>query len=436
MRFTLLRVLPVLFAFAFSIVQGQTLYFPPQTGTWDTRNPADLGWCQDNIDSLNAFLAANNSKGFLLLDKGKIALEWYYGNFTKDSLWYWASAGKTLTAMLVGIAQQEGYLALSDSSSQYLGTGWTSAPASKEGLITVRNQLALDAGLDDGVSDKDCTVDTCLQYLSDAGTRWAYHNAVYTLLDSVLYYATGQNANSYFQTRIRPATGMAGLFLGIGYNNVFFSNLRSMARYGLLLLNRGTWNATPVLTDTAFFGQMTRPSQSLNNAYGYLTWLNGQASFMVPGVPFVFPGPLFPDAPADMYAAQGKDGQIISVVPSKDLVWVRMGESPSLGNGDVTPVFTNDIWKYINRLPCSSSLNTNHLFQGEIWPNPGQNVLRFKGQEIPNYWRIFDAMGRLLAEGSAQNEWWPGELPNGLYQIEIQFEGEKRRFPWVRAEAK
>ncbi|MBM3172096.1 MAG: serine hydrolase [Bacteroidetes bacterium] len=277
------------------------MYFPPQTGTWDTRNPADLGWCQENIDSLNAFLAANNSKGFLLLDKGKIALEWYYGNFTKDSLWYWASAGKTLTAMLVGIAQQEGYLALSDSSSQYLGTGWTSAPASKEGLITVRNQLA---------------------------------------------------------------------------------------------------------------------------------------SFMVPGVPFVFPGPLFPDAPADMYAAQGKDGQIISVVPSKDLVWVRMGESPNLGNGDVTPVFTNDIWKYINRLPCSSSLNTNRLFQGEIWPNPGQNVLRFKGQESPNYWRIFDAMGRLLAEGSAQNEWWPGELPNGLYQIEVQFEGEKRRFPWVRSEAK
>lgn len=425
----------LVFAVFWRPLSGQSLYFPPQTGTWDTLDPASLGWCQENIDSLYAFLGANNSKGFVLLDKGKIVLESYYGSFTKDSLWYWASAGKTLTAMLVGIAQQEGHLSISDSSSQYLGVGWTSAPASKERLITVRNQLALDAGLNDGVANKDCTLDTCLEYLSDAGTRWAYHNAVYTLLDSVLYFATGQNANSYFQTRIRPATGMAGLFLGVGYNNVFFSSLRSMARYGLLLLNRGTWNGTPVLSDTAYFGQMIRPSQTLNRSYGYLTWLNGQSSFMLPGVQLAIPGPMFPDAPADMYAAQGKDGQIISVVPSTGLVWVRMGESPNSGGGAVTPNFTNDVWRYINRLPCSSGISAEAKAPGLLWPNPGQNRIRYQGPGQPDYWRVFDASGRLWAEGAAEREWSPGPLPHGLYQVEIQLGDDKKRFLWIRSDS-
>jgi CubicO group peptidase (beta-lactamase class C family) len=435
MRLTVLVPLLLLSAFFSGSIQGQSLYFPPQTGTWDSRNPSDLGWCQENIDSLYAYLGANNSKGFVLLDKGKIVLESYFGNFTKDSLWYWASAGKTLTAMLLGIAQQEGHLSLSDSSSQYLGAGWTSAPASKERLITVRNQLALDAGLDDGVANKDCTVDTCLQYLSDAGTRWAYHNAVYTLLDSVLYYATGQNANSYFQSRIRPATGMAGLFFGIGFNNVFFSTPRSMARFGLLMLNRGTWNGTPVLSDTAFFGQMIRPSQAQNRSYGYLTWLNGQSSFMLPGLQLAIPGPLFPEAPSDMFAAQGRDGQILSVVPSTGLVWVRMGESPNSGNGDVTPVFTNNVWRYINRLPCSSGISTHANAPAFLWPNPGQNRIQYQGKGEPSFWRIYDALGRLWSEGPAKREWNPGALPNGLYQIEIQLGDQRQRFPWVRSDS-
>ena len=60
-----------------------------------------------------------------MLKDGKIAIEKYFGTFTKDSLWYWASAGKTLTAFLVGQAQENGLLSISDSTSKYLGSGWT-----------------------------------------------------------------------------------------------------------------------------------------------------------------------------------------------------------------------------------------------------------------------------------------------------------------------
>ena len=432
MRYLLLFIafLPI----SMAKLQSQPLYFPPATGTWQTQNFSDLGWCQDNIDSLYAFLQANNSKGFILLNQGKIVLETYFGSFTQDSLWYWASAGKTLTAMLVGIAQQEGHLSLSDSSSQYLGSGWTSAPANKEGLITIRHQLALDAGLDDGLNMSDCTLDTCLQYLTDAGTRWAYHNAVYTLLDSVLLYATGQNANALVQSRIRPTTGINGLYLMLGYNNVFFSTLRSMARYGLLLQNRGDWNGTPVLSDTAFFGQMTRPSQSLNRSYGYLTWLNGQSSFMMPTSQLVFPGPLFPDAPNDMFAAQGKDGQIICVAPSQGLVWVRMGESPNSGSAAVTPIFTNQVWNYINRLPCSSGIPLKSNPSSLVWPNPGGNLIRYRGTETPLEWKVYDAMGQLRLEHGPGNELETRELEPNVYWIEIQLPNRTpQREKWLKA---
>jgi CubicO group peptidase (beta-lactamase class C family) len=212
-----------------------------------------LGWCQDKIDSLTAYVGANNSKSLIILKDGKIVVEKYYGTFTKDSLWYWASAGKTMTGLLVGIAQQEGFLKIDSLTSKYIGQGWTSCPSNKENLITVRNQLTMTSGLDDNVYDDDCTIDTSLKYLADAGTRWAYHNAPYTLLDSVIHYSTGQTFQNYFNAKIKTKIGMNGLWFPSGYNNVYYSNTRSFARFGLLLLNKAKWNTTAVLADTNYF---------------------------------------------------------------------------------------------------------------------------------------------------------------------------------------
>ena len=111
---------------------AQTTYFPPNTGTWETTSPQSLGWCDANIDSLYNYLNQKNTKAFIILKDGKIVLEKYFGNFTQDSIWYWASAGKTLTAFTVGLAQQDGLLKLSDASSKYLGTGWSSLSSARE----------------------------------------------------------------------------------------------------------------------------------------------------------------------------------------------------------------------------------------------------------------------------------------------------------------
>jgi CubicO group peptidase (beta-lactamase class C family) len=322
------------------------MYFPPVGSTeWQTTSVASLSWNQTQLDDLYTYLQSKGTKAFIVLKNGKIVAERYFGTFTTDSIWYWASAGKTMTAMLVGIAQQEGSLTINNKTSQYLGTGWTSLPLIKENLITVRHQLTMTTGLDDAVTpDNDCTSPSCLQYKADAGTRWAYHNAPYTLLDKVVENATGTTYNNYFQQKIRDRIGMNGVWAyGGGWNNVYYSNARSMARFGLLLLNKGKWDQTTILSDTTYFNAQTNTSQSYNNSYGYLTWLNGKANYMLPGLQAVFNGALTPNAPPDMFSALGKNDQKIYVVPSQKLVVIRMGDSA--GNVQLAvSSFDNELW--------------------------------------------------------------------------------------------
>ena len=144
---------------------GQSAYFPPNTSNnWDTLAPQSLGYCQTSIDSLYNFLEQNNTKAFIILKDGKIVLEKYFGLHTQNTPWQWASAGKTITAFMVGIAQQESYLSINDTTSKYLGKGWTSCSTSQEDKISIRHQLTMTSGLDDGVLDPYCTLDTCLQF--------------------------------------------------------------------------------------------------------------------------------------------------------------------------------------------------------------------------------------------------------------------------------
>ncbi|MGY6744235.1 MAG: hypothetical protein ACXIUQ_15965 [Cecembia sp.] len=121
-----------------------------------------------------------------------------------------------------------------------------------------------------------------------------------------------------------------------------------MARFGLLVLANGVWNGNAVLEDQDFMKNMISPSQNLNQSYGYLWWLNGQASFMLPGLQVQFPGKWAPEAPDDMVCGLGKNGQYLCVVPSMNLVLVRMGENPD--QSLVPFAYLNDIWKELNKI--------------------------------------------------------------------------------------
>ena len=409
------------------------LYFPPTAGnTWETTTPQSLGYCQSNIDALYNFLDINNTKAFILLKDGKIVLEKYFGTHTSATPWQWASAGKTVTSFMVGIAQQEGYLSISDTSSDYLGKGWTSCTPQQEEKITIRHQLTMTSGLDDGVPDAYCTLNSCLLYKDDPGNRWAYHNGPYTLLDKVIEQATGQTLNTYTTQKLKLATGMTGSFFPVGYNNVFFSNARSMARFGLLILNKGNWNGTPIMTDSKYFNDMVNTSQQLNKSYGYLWWLNGKQSFMVPTSQIVFPGYFCPNAPADMISAIGSGGQFLNVVPSQNLVWLRMGDDP--GTSAVPFMLNNDIWKYVNELNCSSSglLEEDKASASiELYPNPSidQITIAFK-TEILGKVLLFNPVGEKVYEGVFDGNAASLDVssyPNGLYLVSLPETGKTLR---------
>lgn len=333
--------------------QDSSLYFPPISGNnWATQSPDSLNWDTAKLQELLTYLSDNNTRGFLILKNGKIVVEQYWGIellgndlFTAESSWYWASAGKSLTAFLVGIAQAEGLFLIEDESSEYLGAGWSSLSTDKEDLISIKNQLTMTTGLDYAVPNPNCTAPECLLYKADAGMQWFYHNAPYTLLDQVVSNATSTDYNSFTKTSLADKIGMEGLWIETGYNNIYYSNVRSAARFGLLALAKGEWNNEVILTDSTYFNEMTNSSQSLNKSYGYLWWLNGKASFKIPGTTFTFSGALAPNAPADLFAAMGKNGQFIDVIPSKQLVVVRMGAAA--GEELVPIAFHDEMWRLL-----------------------------------------------------------------------------------------
>jgi CubicO group peptidase (beta-lactamase class C family) len=362
-------------------------------------------------------------------------LEKYFDSFTQDSFWYYASAGKSVMAFLIGMAQEEGLLDINMPTSTYLGQGWTVAPPAKEDLITVWHQLSMTTGLDDRIAPTpqipaplDCLDDSCLQYLTDAGTRWAYHNAPYRLLQDVLENASNLTKNQFTNTRLLQRTGMKGLWV----NYIFYGKARDMARFGHLVLSNGVWNGDTLLGDTAYLQAMSRSSQTMNESYGLLWWLNGKPSHLLPGLQLRFGGSLIPNGPADMFAALGKNDQKIYVIPSQDMVVIRQGNNA--GNVALaSSSFDNELWRKINELTCpttglASELETNDLV---IYPQPARDVLwiQAKGQWIAPQARLISMDGKAFLRqvqslsGNKISISLEG-LTSGLYVLQIQAEGE------------
>ena len=336
-----------------SDVNYNIMYFPPTNGTdtWETQSISSLGWNQNAVQPLLDYLLLKNTKSFMILVNGRIVMENYFNGHTATTLWRWNSAGKTLTSTVTGIAEQEGFINTNNKVSDYLGTGWTSAPLSKENLITCKNLLRMNSGLDDTLGDD--VVPSNLQYVADAGTRWAYHN-VYVKLQDVVVQATGQTWNNYFNTKLRDKIGMSSTgvwFNGTGANlglRIYFSNTRSMARFGLLALNNGNWNGQQII-NSGFLNQATTTSQNINLAYGYLWWLNGKASYRLPQTQLQFNGSLIASGANDMYMALGKDDQKIYVIPSKKMVVIRMGDAADSANLALS-TFDEVLWQKISAL--------------------------------------------------------------------------------------
>jgi len=243
-----------------------------------------------------------------------------------------------------GIAQQEGLLNINAKVSDYLGNGWTSEPLDKEKLITSRHLLTMTSGIND---ENNLVIKSNLTYLADAGTRWSYHNVFQRLMD-VVASTSKQDFDTYFSNKLKNKIGMDGFWNNGLIFRIYHSHTRSMARFGLLALNKGKWQNEQIIHESFFIESVTT-SQNINPSYGYLWWLNGKTSFMVPGGQTMFTGPLIPAAPSDMYAAMGAEDQRIYVIPSKNMVIIRMGNAAEpLNPSFAVSGFDNELWQKIN----------------------------------------------------------------------------------------
>ena len=94
----------------------------------------------------------------------------------------------------------------------------------------------------------------------------------------------------------------------------------------------GRWGDKVIVGDTEYLRDMLSPSQSLNPAYGYLWWLNGQEfSLGFNAQATRRSGPLVPSAPPDLVAMQGARDRKLYSIPSLGLIVTRLGDN---GNAD------------------------------------------------------------------------------------------------------
>ena len=399
-----------LLAFSFVSALAQPLYFPPASNNaWERLSRTELGWCQDKLDSLVTFAARTDTKALIILKDGKIALEQYYGAFTRDSLWYWASAGKTVTATLVGMAQHEGLMDITTSSANYLGRGWSSCTPQQEDAITVRHHLTMTTGIGFDRGNDNCTTPDCLRYRAAPGTIWDYHNACYLLLQDMIAKATSTTFQLYYTRKLAQPLGMGGAW----FNGVLYSKPLAMARFGLMILAGGVWNGDTIIKDRRYFDEMINTSQQINKSYGYLFWLNGKGSYMQPGIPMVWPNDLVPSAPKDMYAGMGKNDQRVYIIPSQRMVVVRMG-NPGDSSAPAISGYDDALWQRINALPCNTSVGNEQQSEINIWPNPATTTVSFTGECATFY----DLLGNQVLASSTIPVNISG-LPIGVYHIVV-----------------
>ncbi|MFT5843709.1 MAG: CubicO group peptidase (beta-lactamase class C family), partial [Pseudohongiellaceae bacterium] len=122
----------------------------------------------------------------------------------------------------------------------------------------------------------------------------------------------------------------SGVFMGSSY---LYASARDWARIGQLMLNGGTINGARIMTED-WVSRATTPNTSENQrAYGYQWWLNrGNEELR------------WSDMPADAYSAQGNRQQYLMVIPSLDLVIVRLGWTA--GGYPVNEIFSEIIRSY------------------------------------------------------------------------------------------
>jgi CubicO group peptidase (beta-lactamase class C family) len=313
---------------------------------WSTASPTEAGIDQVVLDELAARAQASGSNCLLVSRGGRLVQEWYWAGTDADSKQEVWSASKSFTSTFIGMAVDDGDLALGDRAAEHIPE-WQGTASE---AVTVEDLLSNDSGrhydlrtdyVEMAAQAADKTAFAVgLGQDAPPGEVWVYNNSAIQTLEAVFESATGEDMSDYATQRLFGPLGMertslerdqAGnplAFMGIQ------STCRDMARFGYLMLRDGTWDGQQIVS-ADWVQRATDSSQQLNAGYGWLWWVNDfgpqQGDEMAVGAGTArragMPGNLVPGAPQDMFFAQGLGGQIVAVDPGTETVVVRLGPS-------------------------------------------------------------------------------------------------------------
>ncbi len=279
---------------------------------------------------------AGLTAAMVVVHKGQIVGERYMAGITKDTQLESWSMGKSLTATLVGLVVKDGAFALDDPAPV---PDWR-RPGDPRGPIRVRDVMQMSSGLSFTGQD-DRWMNPTWQYHDhffiyagavDAfkyaitspvefapGTVGRYRNSDPMTLGFLVRQAVEKKGEAYLTWPQRALFDRIGIrrqvlepdpwgnFLLSGYD---YGTARNWARLGLLYLQDGMWNGQRLLPEGwATFVRTPAPAWK-RKEYGGQFWVNGEGQW---------------NLPRDAYFMSGAGGQHTFVVPSHDLVVVRMG---------------------------------------------------------------------------------------------------------------
>jgi CubicO group peptidase (beta-lactamase class C family) len=292
------------------------------------------------------------TRAVVIIHHGRLVAEAYrdgFGPETKQVSW---SMAKSVTSALVGRAVA---LGLIDDIDAPMPTPFDAGDPRAE--ITWRQWLTMTDGLDyteigaTSMADNDVIqmmygpgrfdvldyIKDELPPLHEPGTVWNYSTAAFHLIgravqDLVLEipmpeFATEQGLQlerSFLQTILLRPIGMdaqpefdaAGTYLG---GSLVWASARDFAKFGYLYLRDGVWDGERLLPEGWVDFSRSHPDGPKENVYGAGFWLTTDGDAPVPSYQRR-------DAPPwDSFAAEGHEGQTIFIVPSRDLVIVRLG---------------------------------------------------------------------------------------------------------------
>ncbi len=338
---------PVVVSRLGSVIMGNNPGIPESVGSnnaYPIKKATVKSISDESIQSAIEFSQATGSHALLIYHKEALVLEHYFPGYSKQHLTSTASMHKSVLALLIGIAIDQGFIKSVDQPASDFLKEWASDQRNK---ITIRQMLQQSSGIDYpefsfhplGEWNEMVVGDNVLKItLNQAaekqpGTEFAYNGINPQNLGLLLQRATGQRYSSYLSENLWQyiAEEDSYVILDSEINKMprMFCCLDAIAkdwlRVGILILNKGILNEKRIVSES-WIEQMTSSSQ-LNPNYGYLTWLGMEHQerriYNIKSTATGFHSEPYIDK--DVIYFDGFGGQRVYIIPSQELVIVRTG---------------------------------------------------------------------------------------------------------------